>query len=172
MEGFRRIFTSTIFFGTDQHRTQASVWDCQRVGFFDRMKLWTPRSGSTAVCEGQQNLVVLSESFWTEVSEHPIPVDREIVRALAHSPGALDFYMWLAWRSYGCTKEQLIPLFGASGLALQLGGDQYARTRDFRRSIQRLLDTLRCFWPDCPAEIQTAKNALVVRPSSDSHRRL
>src|SRR5215813_2712814 len=39
-DGFRRIFCSTIFFGTSEARAQAEVWDCSRLHFFERMRLW------------------------------------------------------------------------------------------------------------------------------------
>jgi hypothetical protein len=37
VEGFQRIFTSTIYFGTDTAGGRHSVWDRQRFHFFDRL---------------------------------------------------------------------------------------------------------------------------------------
>jgi len=34
-----------------------------------------------------------------EISQHPILAEREAVALLANAPGALDFYIWLAWKS-------------------------------------------------------------------------
>jgi hypothetical protein len=39
-DGFRRIFGSTIFFGTSAAMAQAELWDCGRLHFFERMRLW------------------------------------------------------------------------------------------------------------------------------------
>ncbi len=39
-DGFRRIFASTIFFGTNEATPRAEVWDCGRLHFFEHMRLW------------------------------------------------------------------------------------------------------------------------------------
>jgi hypothetical protein len=88
-DGFRRIFASTIFFGTSEATARAEVWDCGRLHFFERMRLWF-RSDSNTPQTGQRNLVTLSEAFWEEIRTHPMPVDAEVVRALANNPGCLD----------------------------------------------------------------------------------
>ena len=77
----------------------SAVWDCSRFCFFERVRLWTKetplRERDLSI---RQDTVILSETFWTEVQAHPILVNRDIVRALLHAPGTLDFYMWLSWR--------------------------------------------------------------------------
>jgi len=164
VEGFRRVFLSTIVFGSDETTVDAEPWDCSRISFFDRVRLWTPHDTNAAHASGELNFIRLSEAFWSEISTHPIPVDAEVVRALANSPGALDFYIWLRWRAYGCTRPLQIPLFGTGGLSEQLGAEEYARARDFRRTLRRFLDTVHQFWPECPAELHTNSDYLTVRP--------
>lgn len=39
-DGFRRVFGSTIFFGTQEERQGSAVWNCSRINFFDQMRLW------------------------------------------------------------------------------------------------------------------------------------
>jgi hypothetical protein len=39
------------------------------------------------------NVVTLSEAFYNEIDQHRIPVEHEVVAALAHAPGILDFYL-------------------------------------------------------------------------------
>jgi hypothetical protein len=170
--GFKRIFASTIFFGTDEMLEDADVWDCSRFCFFERVRLWTrePTLRSQEL-NAQQNSVVLSEAFWAEVQAHPIPVNREIVRALLHAPGTLDFYMWLSWRTYGVRRPVRVPLFGERGLAAQLGAGEYLRQRDFRRTVARWLTTVRHFWPDCPLEISPDGTSLCSRNISTFHQR-
>ena len=82
-----------------------------------------------------ENTVTLSPAFWDELRTHPIPVDTEVVRALANNPGCLDLYTWLTWRCYQAKDTQRIPLFGPMGLASQLGVQEYARERKFRERI-------------------------------------
>ena len=169
--GFKRIFGSTIFFGTDEMLETADVWDCSRFCFFERVRLWTkdptlrPQDATL-----RQNSVVLSEAFWAEVQAHPIPVNREIVRALLHAPGALDFYMWLSWRTYGVNRPVRIPLFGERGLAAQLGTGEYLRERDFRRTVARWIAAVRNLWPECPVEISPDGTYLLSRPTSAFHQ--
>lgn len=168
LAGFKRIFASTIFFGTESQLQSAKVWECDRFCFFDRLKLWDANVASPQ----KENRVVLSELFWKELHDHPIPVEREVVRALSHAPGPLDFYMWLAWRSYGCKSTQRIPLFGDAGLINQLGHTEHRRPRDFRKTVRRLVDTVAHFWPMCPAQLDSGGRVLIVQPARVIHNGL
>ena len=169
--GFKRIFASTIFFGTENMLNSAAVWDCSRLCFFERIRLWTrEQRANESDVSTRQNTVVLSEAFWAEVRAHPIPVNRDIVRALANAPGALDFYMWLSWRTFGTTRPSRVPLFGEMGLSAQLGAGEYMRDRDFRRTLVRWLGTVRNFWPDCPIEFSSDGAMLHIRPLRSFHQ--
>ena len=151
-DAFKRVFASTIFFGTRNERRGAEVWACSRVHFFDHVRLWFSKEN----CEGATggaNLVTLSAPFWEELRTHPIPVDSEVVRALANNPGCLDLYTWLTWRCYQARDTERIPLFGAFGLAAQLGVQEYARERKFRERIRNWLKLVCLYWPDCPANV-------------------
>jgi hypothetical protein len=151
-DAFRRVFASTIFFGTKEELREAQVWDCSRGHFLDHMRLWFSKEGSPASrYTTQENTVTLSPPFWDELSRHPIPVDTEVVRALANNPGCLDLYTWLTWRCYQTKDVQRIPLFGPMGLANQLGVQEYARERKFRERLRRWVELVRLYWPDCPA---------------------
>jgi hypothetical protein len=143
---------STIFFGTKEELREAQVWDCSRGHFFDHMRLWFGREGSIAAA-GEENTVTLSAAFWNELSNHPIPVDTEVVRALANNPGCLDLYTWLTWRCYRAKDTQRIALFGPTGLASQLGVQEYARERKFRERVRQWLELVRLSWPECPASV-------------------
>jgi hypothetical protein len=165
-DGFRRIFGSTIFFGTSEAMAQAEVWDCGRLHFFERMRLWfrPELSGSGAPAPG--NLVTLSEAFWDEIRTHPVPVEAEVVRGLANNPGCLDLYTWLTWRCFQCRSEELIPLFGAFGLASQLGVQEYERDRKFRERLRRWLELVRLYWPECPARVSASGQHLELGPAT------
>jgi len=114
----------------------------------------------------KDNIVTLSKPFYDEISQHRIPVEREVLAVLANAPGVLDFYIWLAWKTFtlrGPTAQ--IPLLGPSGLAAQLGNAPYAVERTFRLTLQRWLRTVRALWPECPANPSPGGNCLTVRPS-------
>jgi hypothetical protein len=117
---FKRVFASTIFFGTSQDRRGSEVWNCTRVHFFDQVRLWFKDEGGKDVGR-RENLVTLSAPFWEELKNHPIPVDADVVRVLANNPRCLDLYTWLTWRCYQAKSAERIPLFGPFGLAAQLG---------------------------------------------------
>jgi hypothetical protein len=76
--------------------------------------------------------------------------------------------MWLRWRSFGCTRPVRIPLHGSSGLAQQLGSAEYGRDRDFRRTLETWLQTIKLFWPECPAELARESAFLALNPRSES----
>ena len=120
VEGFKRVFAATIFFRSEEQPAGHSVIDWARFHFFDGMKLWFNAEGHKSASGGQQddNTIVLSEAFYREIDQHRIPVEREVVAALAHAPGVLDFYVWLVWKSWTLNGNSArIPLFDGNGLA-------------------------------------------------------
>jgi Plasmid encoded RepA protein len=167
-DGFRRIFGSTIFFGNNE-APRAEVWDCSRLHFFDRMRLWC-RPELTAEEAGPRNLVTLSDVFWGDIQRHPVPIDAGVIRALANNSGCLDLYAWLSWRCYQARTQELIPLFGEFGLANQLGVQEYERERKFRERLRRWLELVRLYWPDCPARVSANGQHLELGPATALHR--
>ena len=161
---FRRVFASTIFFGTREELREAQVWDCSRGHSLDHMQLWFGREGSIAG-DRQTTTATLSPAFWDELSSHPIPVDTEVVRALANNPGCLDLYTWLTWRCYQAKDTQRIPLFGPMGLANQLGVRGIcAGSENCRERIRQWLELVRLCWPACPASVTKNGAFLELRP--------
>jgi hypothetical protein len=167
LDGFKRVFASTIFFGTDEQLATAEVWDFSRFCFFDRLRLWNNKADQADAAE-EKNLIVLSEAFWTEVRAHPIPIDRDIVRSFANAPGTLDFYMWISWRCYRLPRAVQISLWGAGGLSEQLGATDYVRARDFRRTVCRWVAAVKQFWPTCPVRISSGGQMLLIEPEDRS----
>lgn len=171
VEGCKRIFSATIFFGTEDQPAGGNVIDWSRFHFFDRMKLWfnktvqeTPRPA-----EERGNLVTLSESFYREIDEHRIPVERHVVAALANSPGVLDLYLWIVWKCWTVIGASVqIPLVGSSGLSQQLGTTEYSRNRRFRGKLASWLRQIKTFWPECPASISPCTPFLVIESSRRS----
>jgi Plasmid encoded RepA protein len=171
VDGFKRLFTSTIYFGTDTTAEPQQVWDCRRFHFFDRLRLWCNRSPEYEIPESPSaaNIIGLSESFWREIAAHPIPVDLRVVRELTNIPGCLDLYMWLCWRCFHAKRTENIPLFGSFGLACQLGVVDYSRDRNFRKRMREWLKLIRLYWPDCPARITADGMALTIAASCGIH---
>jgi hypothetical protein len=160
VEGFKRIFGCTFFFGT---AVEHNVTELARLNYFSRMRLWYAAPVEQETLPGDfENEIVLSPEFWAELRLHPIPVDLAVVKALADSPGATDFYVWVCWRCWKAKGPTAIPLFGSSGLREQLGVSGYGRERKFRQTIQRWIGTTKAVWPEAPVALSENGDALVV----------
>ena len=131
------------------------------------MNLWfnTPEGGLPSASR-HENAITISEAFYREIDAHRIPVEREVVAALAHAPGVLDFYIWLVWKSWTIHGAPVhIPLVGPSGLKAQLGVADYPLERTFRLTLRRWLRTVRTLWPECPAGLSEDRSSLVIASS-------
>lgn len=143
VEGFQRVFAATIFFGTEDHPDGTRMIDCSRFHFFEHMHLWFSAEPGLRSAQDTENVIALTEAFYHEIQQHPIPVEREVVAALAHAPGVLDFYVWLAWKSWSLRGQSArISLLGTGGLTHQLGNAPYAVERTFQLTVRRWLRTV------------------------------
>lgn len=168
IDAFKRIFASTIFFGTDDQPTNSTLIDWTRFHFLDQMKLWcSPDNGDPqAVAEDPGNVITLSEAFYDEIDHHRIPVERNVVAALAHAPGVLDFYLWLVWKSWTVNGHPArIPMVAPGGLNEQLGTTEYSLDRRFCHTIVGWLKKVKTFWPECPAVVTSDRRFLIVHSS-------
>ena len=170
-DGFKRIFASTIFFGTEDYPAGHKLIDWARFHFFDHMKLWfsTEEHNGGIEAEDQGNMITLSEAFYNEIDQHRIPVEREVVSALAHAPGVLDFYLWLVWKTWTINGHPArIPVLGPGGLNEQLGVADYSLDRCFRHKILTWLTKVKALWPECPAYLTKDRRLLIVHSSRKS----
>ena len=168
---FQRVFAATIFFGSEDQLKKHLVVDWTRFHFFDEMQLWFNREDSMQAPpqETPCNVVVLSDAFYRELAGHPIPVERDVVAALAHAPGLLDFYIWITWKSWTVNGQPArVPLFGPNGLTNQLGTKQYAVERLFRHKISQWLRHVNQLWPECPASVSDDGRFLLICSSRKS----
>ena len=170
MEGFQRVFGATMFFGADNypHRELVLIW--ARFHFFDHLHLWFHKTeAEPTLSSHHENCAVLSEAFYNEIDQHRIPVEREVVAALANAPGVLDLYLWSVWKTWSLSNHTArIPLFAAGGLANQLGSGGYSADRFFRRKLNRWLAEVKAFWPHCPAQFSLDGQTLIVHSSRKS----
>ena len=122
---------------------------------------WTPQS-LTSVGE-KVSRVVLSESFYRQTVEAPVPLDLRAVRALKKSPLTLDLYAWATRRVSYLSRPTLIPWH-----ALRLSfGAGYADTPQGRsRFREKVIDALRrvtTVYPQLKADIE--ERGVLLRPS-------
>ena len=170
VEAFKRVFGATIFFGTREQSDASAMIDRARFHFFDHMTLWYNIASRPLVNETESNgnVVTLSEIFYNEIDEHRIPVEREVVSSLAHAPGVLDFYLWMAWKSWTVNASSRIPIVGPAGLCDQLGAAQYSSPRRFRHLIVEWLAKVKAYWPECPATVTSDRRFLIIHSSRKS----
>src|SRR4029453_12965362 len=148
---FERIFGATMFFGTETATPKARVVQRSRFNFLREARIWYNREpDQQAISDEFENVIVLSEEFYTEVTAHPVPTDLEAVKVLIASPGLLDLFMWLGSRRFVAKGEESIPIFGPYGVVAQIGTVEYTRPRRLRARLEKWLDTIRMMWPECP----------------------
>ena len=124
------------------------------------------QSGEVSSSTEFENVVILSDEFYQEITEHPIPTDLEAVKVCAAAPAVRDLVMWLTYRCFAAKSDERIPLFGDFGLAAQLGCVEYSRPRRFRAMLEQWLSTIRAAWPQCPAAISRDGRSLRISPAS------
>jgi hypothetical protein len=116
------------------------------------------------LAEPYENVIVLSDKFFEEVTSHPIPTDLAAVKLLSSAPAVLDLFVWLSYRCFTSKGPERIPIFGPFGLVRQLGAVEHVRPRKFREKLHQWLKTIRLVWPDCPAEITADGENLRINP--------
>ena len=160
---FQRIFGATIFFGTNSQLERAAVVHQARFNFMTEERIWCSRNPEEESLPGEcQNMILLSDEFYREILDHPIPTDLEAAKALSSCPAALDLFMWLSYRCFTARGKERVPLFGAFGLVSQLGNAEYVRPRKFREKLQGWLYIVHAMWPACPAHIDPDGTGLLL----------
>lgn len=145
-EQTRRLFSASIAATYDDGRGVTEVG--HRVT--DQYQLWwdpkDPAQGSL-----WQSTVTLSEPFFREIIERPVPVDMRALSALKRSPMALDIYVWLTYRMSYLKKSTDISWEGLQG---QFGAG-YPETRqglrDFRKHFLPALKKVLLVYPAAKA---------------------
>ena len=55
-----------------------------------------------------ESKIELGEKFFTEIIQHPVPLDMNILKALKRSSLGLDIYLWLVYRTFALKKPQRV----------------------------------------------------------------
>lgn len=130
---------------------------------------WDPRS---AADQGSlfQSWVKLTDRFYQQIADRPVPIDLRAIRVLKKSPLALDLYAWATYRMSYLSYRTEIPW---EALQMQFGAD-YADTADGRRSFKKkllgALGKVAAVYPDMRAS--EGDKGLLLLPSPTHVRRL
>lgn len=158
----RRLFAANIAITTDPKSVN---WANDGFRVADRANLfWDPLTPDQPSLF--QSTLVLSERFYNELVEHPVPVDMRALRALRQSPMAIDIYGWLTWRFYALSRRTHIPW---EALQMQFGSD-IKSSRKFRQLFTESLKQVVMVYPD--AKVEPTTSALILMPSNTSIPRL
>ena len=109
--------------------------------------------------------IELSEKFYNEIVNHPVPLDMNTLKALKRSTLGLDLYLWLVYRTFSLrapqrlTWKQLYRQFGAHPAKASDNNTVQA----FRYKVLRELKKIKLAWKDL--NYSTAPGVLILHPS-------
>jgi hypothetical protein len=150
----RRLFSATV---------AASYEDMEQIAdmgyrLADKSVLWWhPKNPDQAGL--WKSTVTLSEQFFNEVTDRPVPIDMRAIKALKQSPMALDIYTWLTYRTSYLKRSTVIPW---ASLAMQFGSD-YSRLRAFREAFLHELKKVVLVYGQ--VHVEATEYGLIVKPS-------
>ncbi len=110
-----------------------------------------------------ESYVDLSQEFFNEITERPVPIDMRALEALRRSPMALDIYSWLTYRMSYLTKttaiswEQLQMQFGAGYEFSEKG------RKNFQQAFTKHLKSVVTVYPE--ANVDSVRGRLILKPS-------
>ena len=124
-----------------------------------------------------ESKIQLSESFFNEIIQHPVPIDMNILKALKRSPLGLDLYLWLTYRTFALraplriTWKQVYHQFGADPAK----ASDNQTVQNFRYKVLRELGKIELAWPEL--NYTTGRGVLILHPSKpvilpSDHRQL
>jgi hypothetical protein len=101
----------------------------------------------------------LSELFFQQLKNHPVPIEETAVRQIANNSMALDVYCWLAYRLHALAEPTPI-----SWRALhQQFGRGVKRLDHFKDQFKETLALALAVYPD--AEVEVHERGVTLRPS-------
>jgi len=110
-----------------------------------------------------ESTVTLSQGFFDEIIQNPVPVDMLALKALKRSPMAIDIYCWLTYRMSYLRRPTSIPW---ELLQAQFGCD-YPDTAQgkahFKQKFNQHLKSVLVVYPE--AKLEASKDSLTLKPS-------
>ena len=122
---------------------------------------WDPRSMSQG--DLFQSWVKLTDKFYKQITDRPVPIDMRAIAVLKKSPLALDLYAWATYRMSYLGRRTEIPW---DSLQMQFGAD-YADDpkgrRNFKAKLLKALQKVATVYSDLRAD--EGERGLVLLPS-------
>lgn len=124
----------------------------------DKANLWWEPKGVDQI-NLFTSTITLSQAFFDEITNNPVPVDLRALKALKRSPMALDIYSWLTYRNSYLKRSTVIPW---ESLQMQFGAE-YKRTIDFKIAFLDQVKNVHSVYPE--ANLEENKHGLMLKPS-------
>lgn len=109
---------------------------------------WRPRNSKDSFITEGDNYMRLTQSFYNQITQTPVPIDMRAYVSLQSSAMAMDMYCYFGWMSRLLQRNEL---FSWEELKLQFGSD-YARMVDFRRRFRAAMKKVLTVSPHLRAE--------------------
>ncbi|NCB31709.1 MAG: pirin [Clostridia bacterium] len=153
------LFCSTIHC----HYADEAKTDLKNLMIADEAHLWwNPKSPDQLPL--WKSTVTLTDKFFKEIIERPVPVDMDALKALKRSPMSLDIYFWLTYRMSYLSRDTVIPWPLLQG---QFGAD-YAHDiqgqRNFKKKFLARLKSVKALYEQ--ARVAPMDKGLLLKPSS------
>ena len=113
-----------------------------------------------------ESKIELSEDFFNEIINHPVPLDMNILTALKRCSLGLDLYLWLAYRTFALRAPLRLSwrqVYRQFGLHPDKASDKRT-VLDFRRKVLRELKKIKLAWTEL--NYSTAPGVLILHPST------
>ena len=110
--------------------------------------------------------IELSEDFFNEIIQHPVPLDMNTLKALKRSSLGLDWYLWLTYRTFTLNHPLRLSwtrLYQQFGAVPSRAGEKLV-VNDFRKDCLRELKKIKTAWPEL--NYATAKGVLILSPTA------
>ena len=124
---------------------------------------WNPqRPNQPSLWESK---IELSEKFFSEIIQHPVPLDMNTLTALKRCSLGLDLYLWLTYRTFALRAPQRLTwrqVYRQFGLHPDQTSDKQT-VKNFRRKVLRELKKIKISWPGL--NYTTAPGVLILLPS-------
>lgn len=157
-EQSKRLFSATI---TCEYEDNEK-WLLDNVQIVDRAAIWWEPKKAEQTSLWNSTLT-LSQKFFDEITESPIPIDMRAIKYLKKSPLSLDIYSWLTYRMSYLRQTTTIP-WGVLQMQFGVGYPETAQgcanfKVKFKKALKRVLE----IYPE--ANVLPEQKGFVLRPS-------
>ena len=104
----------------------------------------------------------LGEDFYSEIINHPVPLNMNTLTALKRSSLGLDLYLWLVYRTFTLRAPQRLTwqqIYRQFGVDPAKASDNRT-VQDFRKDCLRELKKIKLAWPGL--NYSTARGVLIL----------